>query len=77
MILYGLISFLGFSSTGPEPLSTRQTIKFDDVQGVDEAKDELMEIVEFLRNPKKFTEVGGKLPKGSISFFDVNDINNG
>ena len=38
--------------------------KFSDVQGVDEAKEELQEIVEFLRDPAKFTRLGGKLPKG-------------
>jgi cell division protease FtsH len=41
-------------------------VTFDDVAGVDEAKEELMETVEFLRNPKKFTELGGKLPKGVL-----------
>jgi cell division protease FtsH len=41
-------------------------VTFDDVAGVDEAKEELKEIVEFLRNPKKFTQLGGKLPKGVL-----------
>jgi cell division protease FtsH len=41
-------------------------VTFDDVAGVDEAKEELMETVEFLRNPKKFTQLGGKLPKGVL-----------
>jgi cell division protease FtsH len=41
-------------------------ITFNDVAGVDEAKEELKETVEFLRNPKKFTELGGKLPKGVL-----------
>jgi ATP-dependent metalloprotease len=39
---------------------------FDDVKGCDEAKDELAEIVEYLRNPEKFTRLGGKLPKGVL-----------
>lgn len=39
---------------------------FDDVVGVDEAKGELEEIVEYLRNPRKFTRLGGKLPKGVL-----------
>jgi cell division protease FtsH len=41
-------------------------ITFNDVAGVDEAKEELKETVEFLSNPKKFTELGGKLPKGVL-----------
>lgn len=39
---------------------------FSDVQGVDEVKEELLEIVEFLKEPKKFTRLGGKLPKGVL-----------
>lgn len=40
--------------------------KFDDVAGCDEAKEELEDLVEFLRNPKKFTQMGSKLPKGVL-----------
>jgi len=39
---------------------------FDDVAGVDEAKEELQEVVEFLRNPQKFQVLGGKIPKGVL-----------
>lgn len=41
-------------------------ITFNDVKGCDEAKQELKEVVEFLKNPEKFSTLGGKLPKGVI-----------
>ena len=41
-------------------------ITFEDVRGCDEAKEELQEIVEFLMNPEKFSQLGGKLPKGCL-----------
>ena len=41
-------------------------VTFADVAGVDEAKDELSEVVEFLSNPKKFTRLGGRIPKGVL-----------
>ncbi len=41
-------------------------VTFKDVAGVDEAKQELVEVIEFLREPKKFTELGGKIPKGIL-----------
>lgn len=41
-------------------------ITFNDVKGCDEAKQELKEIVEFLKNPEKFSTLGGKLPKGVL-----------
>lgn len=41
-------------------------VRFGDVKGVDEAKEELQEIVEYLRNPEKFTRLGGKLPRGLL-----------
>lgn len=42
------------------------TITFEDVAGLEEAKVEVMEIVEFLKSPKKFTDLGGKIPKGAL-----------
>jgi cell division protease FtsH len=44
----------------------RQKITFNDVAGVDEAKEELKEIIEFLKDPKRFTKLGGKIPKGVL-----------
>ncbi|WP_462323902.1 ATP-dependent zinc metalloprotease FtsH [Desulfoplanes sp.] len=41
-------------------------VTFEDVAGVDEAKDELSEVVDFLSNPKKFTRLGGRIPKGVL-----------
>jgi cell division protease FtsH len=43
-------------------------VKFKDVAGVDEAKDELVEIVDFLKNPAKFTEAGARIPKGVLLY---------
>lgn len=45
---------------------TRVNINFTDVAGLDEAKVEVMEIVDFLKNPKKYTNLGGKIPKGAL-----------
>jgi AFG3 family protein len=46
--------------------STKVNITFSDVAGLDEAKEEVMEIVDFLKNPKKYTALGGKIPKGVL-----------
>jgi AFG3 family protein len=45
---------------------TKVAITFNDVAGLDEAKVEVMEIVDFLKNPKKYTALGGKIPKGAL-----------
>jgi cell division protease FtsH len=45
---------------------TKVNITFSDVAGLDEAKVEVMEIVDFLKNPKKYTSLGGKIPKGAL-----------
>ncbi|KAL7623643.1 i-AAA protease yme1 [Parahypoxylon ruwenzoriense] len=49
-----------------EVKSEHQKTRFSDVHGADEAKEELQEMVEFLRNPEKFSQLGGKLPKGIL-----------
>jgi len=48
----------------PKDIKTR----FTDVQGIDEAKEELVEIVDFLKNPEKYRKIGGKIPKGCLLF---------
>ncbi len=45
---------------------TKVNVTFNDVAGLDEAKEEVMEIVDFLKNPKKYTSLGGKIPKGVL-----------
>ena len=47
---------------------TKQTITFKDVAGVEEAKEELQDVIKFLKNPKKFQKLGGKLPKGVLLY---------
>ena len=47
-------------------IPTNQTVTFQDVAGADEEKEELAEIVEFLRDPKRFTAMGAKIPKGVL-----------
>ena len=44
----------------------RRKVSFNDVAGIDEAREEVEEVVEFLRNPKKFMKLGGKIPKGVL-----------
>ena len=58
---------MGFGKSKAKLLTEKQgRVTFDDVAGIDEAKDDLEEIVEFLRNPQKFSRLGGKIPKGAL-----------
>ncbi|SDI66641.1 ATP-dependent zinc metalloprotease FtsH [Lutimaribacter saemankumensis] len=58
---------MGFGKSRAKLLTEKHgRVTFDDVAGIDEAKDELQEIVEFLRNPQKFSRLGGKIPKGAL-----------
>lgn len=56
-----------FNSLGPYEVNPEEiSITFDDVKGVDEAKDELQDVVEFLRDPDRFSALGGKMPHGVL-----------
>ncbi|MGR3363452.1 MAG: ATP-dependent metallopeptidase FtsH/Yme1/Tma family protein, partial [Maritimibacter harenae] len=58
---------MGFGKSKAKMLTEREgRVTFDDVAGIDEAKEELQEIVEFLRNPQKFSRLGGQIPKGAL-----------
>ncbi|KAJ4306781.1 i-AAA protease yme1 [Collariella sp. IMI 366227] len=56
----------GSKLEGIEAKADHQKARFSDVHGCDEAKEELQELVDFLRNPEKFSNLGGKLPKGVL-----------
>ena len=58
---------MGFGKSKAKLLTEKQgRVTFDDVAGIDEAREELQEIVEFLKDPGKFARLGGKIPKGAL-----------
>ena len=58
---------MGFGKSKAKLLTEKHgKVTFDDVAGIDEAREELQEIVEFLRDPLKFSRLGGKIPKGAL-----------
>jgi len=58
---------MGFGKSRAKLLTEKHgRVTFDDVAGIDEAKEELEEIVEFLRNPQKYSRLGGRIPKGAL-----------
>jgi cell division protease FtsH len=75
LVLVGLVGFAVVRSTGRVPSveskvrvagDQETVVTFADVAGVDEAKDEVAEIVEFLRDPSRFSALGGRMPKGIL-----------
>ncbi|MPT47332.1 MAG: ATP-dependent metallopeptidase FtsH/Yme1/Tma family protein [Sphingobium sp.] len=63
----GASGAMGFGKSKAKLLTEKQgRVTFDDVAGIDEAREELQEIVEFLRDPGKFARLGGKIPKGAL-----------
>ncbi|MCK4441351.1 MAG: ATP-dependent metallopeptidase FtsH/Yme1/Tma family protein, partial [Sulfurovaceae bacterium] len=62
----GMGGILGAGKVGKNISSEKPNVKFDDVQGVQEAKDEVVEIVDFLKYPERYIELGAKIPKGLL-----------
>ena len=58
---------MGFGKSRARMLTQKEgRVTFDDVAGIDEAREELQEIVDFLKDPSKFAKLGGKIPKGAL-----------
>jgi cell division protease FtsH len=62
----GLLSSFGQSRARRYDESANERVTFADVAGIDEAKDELAEVVDFLRNPEKYRRLGGRIPRGVL-----------
>lgn len=62
----GQIFNIGKSKASLYDKDTKVSVTFDDVAGLEEAKEEVKEVVDFLKNPKKYTALGGKIPKGVL-----------
>ena len=62
----GGMGAMGFGKSKAKLMETQGTVTFEDVAGVDEAKEDLQEVVDFLKNPHKFELVGGRIPRGVL-----------
>ena len=59
-------NIFGFGKSRVNKIDKKPDVKFDDVAGVDGAKEELKEVVDFLKNPEKYTKAGARVPKGVL-----------
>lgn len=59
-------NMFGFGKSRADKMDKKPDVKFDDVAGVDGAKEELKEVVDFLKNPEKYTKAGARVPKGVL-----------
>ena len=59
-------NIFGFGKSRVNKINKKPNVKFDDVAGVDGAKEELREVVDFLKNPEKYTKAGARVPKGVL-----------
>lgn len=72
LFIAGLVGFVVLNhvsigrSKGSHKIRTRPQVRFDDVAGIEEAKSEVQEVVDFLKNPQKYKRLGGTLPKGIL-----------
>ena len=72
LLIVGLVGWVFYHQTSmgkgqnSQKVRARPAVRFEDVAGVEEAKAEVQEVVDFLRNPKKYKRLGGKLPKGIL-----------
>lgn len=62
----GGMGAMGFGKSKAKLMESQGTVTFEDVAGVDEAKEDLQEVVDFLKNPHKFELVGGRIPRGVL-----------
>lgn len=73
-IIFGGLYFILSKQMGmaigktPKSIETRPNVRFDDVAGIQETKDEIMFLVNFLKNPQKYKDIGAELPKGVILY---------
>jgi len=64
----GVLGGFGRSTARRHTLGEQERVSFDDVAGIDEAEDELVEVVDFLKNPQRYTKLGARVPRGVLLF---------